>query len=265
MGAITDTVKDISGNLYFADDRGFSRMLAGQYPGTYSLRNIGKNVYETFIENRENITTSAIDRDKLRYYLFYTDSTTFKSGGLVFTFTDSRLKGATKLSLPNKIICSTEGTFTDGTNKTFLGASNGYVYQMFKGTSFDGLEIETSFTTSYYGYGSNRAWKHFKRIGFEIEADHRTIFKVRSRYDYQSPQLPTPSEESQTLTEGSGIWDTSEWDSFTWANDVLSTAIFYIQGYGTSMAISLRTNSKYKSQHKIYNITTDFTTGPVRQ
>ncbi|MCK5020358.1 MAG: hypothetical protein KAS32_25195 [Candidatus Peribacteraceae bacterium] len=266
VGSINGTIKNLMGDLHFADDRGFTSFQATADSGGYSLTNISKNVYKTYIANRENITFGTVDRDTNRYYLFYDDPTATGSSGLVFTFLKGKLKGATKIQLNHTVTSVTEGKLTDGTNKVYFGASDGFVYQLISGTSFDGSVIPTNLTTSFYHYGSPRIWKRFIRLEFEISASTGTTFDYRPRFDYNTSQLKLAVQQEETSETSGGIYGVSLWGSTVWAgSDVIDVMPLYIQGYGTNMAVEVQTSSAYRDAHTIHNITTDYTVGNTRQ
>jgi hypothetical protein len=266
MGAIPDTTVNLLGTLYFADDRGFSSLSPGFYSGQLNAKFIGKKIYKTYIENRDNITFGTVDRDTNRYYLFYTNESG-NASGLVFTFVGNKLKGSSKIVYQHKITSITEGKFSDGTNKLFFGSDDGYVYQMLSGTSFDGGVIATSLTTSYHHYGSPRHWKNFKRLGFEMTATNGTVFNIRPKFNYMSNLLANSAELSSTLSGSNEAnqWGSGVWGTMVWNVDLLENPVIYIQGYGVNMAIQVNTSSKYRPSHIIHNIFTDYTLGGVQQ
>ena len=70
--------------------------------------------------------------------------------------------------------------------------------------------------------------------------------------------MPTVDEESFSVTGSSGYFGTMIWGQFTWGTDAIGGEIYYFNGYGNNMAISIRTSSKYKETHAFHNFTVDY-------
>lgn len=258
IGARENTVESLTGSIYFADDRGFSVVEASAESGGLSANIIGKKVQETYLANISTITGSAVDRNTNRYYLFYNDSVSSLPKVLVFTFFNKRLKGVGILELDDEVTAVAEGSFSDGTNKIFFGSDDGYVYHFLSGTSFDGGVIATSLSTSYHHYGSPRSWKRFRRLTMEIDADNGTVFTISGSFDYDDTALKKPIDNTATIARGGSLWGSAIWGSFVWGTDLLTRQPIYTNGYGSNMSVNISTSSKYKTEHTIHNITTDF-------
>lgn len=264
MGGIANSISPLLGAIYFADDRGISKI--GPAPNWDGLlaTNIGKHVESLFNANKANITGSAVDRDANRYYLFYT------SGGyshaFVCTFNNDRLKGITRLVTSITVNCVTDGTFSDGTAKIYIGGNDGYVYEFNSGTSFDGDAIDTEMTTSNYHYGSPRYWKNFQRLHFEIACDSSASFTIGKIIDYGASDLAKTASHSESVAGGASTWGSGIiWGSFAWGSGSLGKAIDYIQATGVTMAIKVSTSSKYSGQHTIHNVTVDYIQQGLKQ
>jgi len=130
----------------------------------------------------------------------------------------------------------------------------------------DGETIDTYMVTGFYHYGSPGIWKHFERLQFEISCATETEFTIGTIYEYGSPLLPNTSTVDETVSGGAALWGGGiTWGSFTWGEGHLGRAVVYIQGYSTNMAVTITTSEKYKTQHTIHNITTNYAPGDVRQ
>ena len=266
VGGINETAKNILGDIYVADDSGFTSLTADPNTSAYSTRNIGKNVYKTYISDRDYIDFSVVDRDTNRYYLFYNVPGS-DTRGLVFTFANKKLKSASKFILKHSFSCICSESLSTGENVIYTGGSDGYVYKFLSGTSFDGETIPTRLVTSYYHYGTPRNWKIFKRIAMEADADLETSFNFRALFDYGETDLP--KNDMRTIVRGGSPaeWGAGIWGSFIWQADsgILNRVLGYVHGIGQNMAIEVRTESKYKHQHILYNVTTDFTLGNLKR
>ncbi len=80
---------------------------------------------------RTKVTASCVVRDKSQYRLFFSD-------GYVLYFTFSKAGGFMPVKLPNAATWAWSSEESDGSEVVYFGSTNGMVYQMERGTSFDG-------------------------------------------------------------------------------------------------------------------------------
>lgn len=264
LGALSGSVVALLGNVYFADDRGIAKIGPAPNFDGFISNLIGQKIETLYRANRATLSGAAADRDSNRYYIFYTYGGA--TNGLICTFDDFRLKGITAMELNVQMYCVANGTFSDGSSKIFFGGTDGYVYQLNSGTSFDGDEIETKLQTSYFAYGSPRNWKWFDRLSFEIDCPANTEFTIGKSFDYGSSDLSKPGSHDVEVSGGAVVWGSGIiWGSFIWSGGKLGKCIDYIQGYGTNMSITITTSSKYRGQHTIYNTIVDYQVQAIRQ
>jgi hypothetical protein len=267
QGAISNTVQNLFESIYFCDDRGPSRMLPTGETGGFTAENIGEKVESEYLDNKDAMTGSVIDNENRRYFIFYDNSDQTASNGLAFTIHKKKLKGVGRFVLSHRATVSTSGVLDNGTQMMLFGDDSGFIFQMEKGTSFDYTKIGTRLVTSYYHYGSPRNWKHFNRLGFEVDCDSQTTFEIGAVFEYGSPLLAKTSNESQDVSGGSSVWGSAAavWGQFTWGAGALGRAIHYLQGHGTNMAVVVITSSRTKTQHTIHNMTADYIMESLRQ
>jgi hypothetical protein len=267
QGAIEKTAQNLFETIYFCDDRGPSRMMPSAETGGFSAENIGEKIETEYLDNKDDITGTLLDRENRRYFVFYDNSDGTKSNGLAFTIHKKKLKGVGRFELEDRAVVAKSGVLDNGTNMMLFGDGSGFVYKMETGTSFDGELIATRLVTSYYHYGTPRHWKHFNRLGFEIACDSQTTFEIGVVFEYGSPLLARTTNQSQNVSGGGSTWGSAAaiWGSFTWGAGALGRAIHYLQGHGTNMAVVMITSSKYKTQHTIHNMTADYVIEGIRQ
>lgn len=264
-GAKTDTVQNMLGTLYFADDQGLASLGTVANFGDFSAKNIGKKVQNTYNTNKSRVTFSTVERGKNRLYLFFNTANDSTSSALVYTFRDKRIKGATVVRYNHKLTALTEGSLSDGTNKIYFGDDNGLVFEMLSGTSFDGEDIPTKLRTSFHNYGSSRLWKSFRKLFFEMTGDDDTTMQITTDYDYADRKISIDSPVSKDVDGAGSKWGTGIWATFTWSAKVISSAILYIQGLGANMSITMTSSSKYKNPHTVHNITVDYLNNGIQQ
>jgi hypothetical protein len=133
----------------------------------------------------------------------------------------------------------------DGSEVMFFGSSDGVVYQMDKGTSFDGDEIERYAHFAFNFSGSPRGRKRYKHAEFEIQGEGYAEFNVRTELSYNSSAI-TQDSAVTTITElSSGVWDSGVWDALFWDGRTLVPSDVSIGGTGTNISVIIQSLSDY--------------------
>ena len=253
-GAITNTVDRILGEIMYLDDRGITKLSASDTYGDFSAASLSKSVQRTILEKKDLVVTSAVHRENNQYRLFFNDMT-----GLIFTFdVEKKVKGITSVKYNHDMTCFIEGESATGEFKFLFGSSDGYVYRMDSGTSFDGEAIETKLATSFYSYKSPTNWKRFRKITLEAQADKDFTFYGTPEYNYRNPSVPRSSASSYNSTGYGGVWGTDAWGMFTYGSEEVQSPALYLSGYGNNMSMVITTSDKYAEPHVINSIITEF-------
>lgn len=253
-GAIERSAQSLLGDVYFADSEGISSLTTVSSFGDFSASTISKKVQKTYLAKKELISGSLIDRRNNQYKLFFSDGT-----ALYFSFNiDKKVKGVTKIIYPIPISHITQSS--NGVQKYFT-SSSGYAYRMDSGTSFDGAPIITYLLTAFYHYKTPGVWKHFKKITGEFSMEGGLAITVRALFDFQEEGFPKTVSEEYLSKGVAGLWDYDRWGEFSWGISDIQKGSMYLRGYGTNMAIDLRTSSKYKRPHVINNLIVEYALG----
>jgi len=257
-GAYSKTAHRLLGTTFFMDDRGVTSLESVDAFGDFESNTISQKVHNTIQTNKKRVTCATVSRDQNQYRIFFSNNYS-----LWFTFQDKKLRGATLTLYPIPVSRVVEGEDSAGNNVIFFSSgSTGYVYQMDSGTSFDGEVIETALSTAYSHYGTPRMWKKFKTVTFEISTLFDMDVILRQDYDYSSILVPRAGELLLSLDGTGQLWGSEDWGELIYASGSEETnrILQHVVGTGTSMNISLYSNSKYNYQHTIQNFTTDFET-----
>jgi len=253
-GAIPGTVERILGEIMYFDDRGITKLSATDAYGDFSAASLSKNVQRTLLEKKSRIVTSAVHRENNQYRIFFNDKT-----GFFFTFdVEKKVKGVTSIKFNHDVIACVEGEDSATSTKLYFGSSDGFVYVMDSGTSFDGEPIETKLATAFYSYNSPTSWKRFRKITLEAQADKDFVFFGKPEFNYRTPNIPRSNTESYTSTGYGGVWGTGAWGLFTYGSEEVQSPALYMSGYGTNMSIRIVTRSKFTTPHVINNIITEY-------
>jgi len=254
-GAIAKTANRILGRIIFMDDRGMTAIDATEAFGDFDAGALSKNVQVTLAQKQNLITCHVIHRAKNQYRLFFSDGT-----GLIWTFNEEqKIKGITAMDAGITVLCTDESEDSNGDVQIFFGSSDGYVYKMDSGTSFNGDAIKTRFSTAFYSYSTPSIRKRFRKITLEGRASRGVIFYGKLEFDYRASTTPKGvTEEASSLGIG-GIYGLDAYGSFTYGTTEVQNPILRDDGYGKNMSLVMITENKYTEPFVLNSMIVDYT------
>jgi hypothetical protein len=225
---------------YSFDDRGVMNMATTLNFGNFDSAALTLNL-RPFIADRRNLATaSGVSREKGQYRIFFSDGY-----GLYVTLANGSFMGAMPVQFPNAVACMSEGQRADGAETAFFGSTNGYVYRLDAGTSFDGFEIAANMTLVFNAIGSPRLLKRFRKASLEITGTSYADFYFNYDLAYATTDI---GQDTQTLYSSSLVssyWDTSYWDFFVWDSRTLAPSEVEVNGTAENIALKIASNSPY--------------------
>lgn len=239
VGAYARSIQHIGSTLMF-DDRGITTLQTSQNFGNFADATLSKLVRSWLNERRTKVIASCIARDKNQYRIFFTDDY-----ALYVTMDNNKVVGMMPQLLGHSVTCITSDETTDGSEEIFFGSDNGFVYQMEKGTSFDGDAIEAYMYLPYNNAKSPRVNKRYRRAMFEISGSGYAEFTFGYELGYNSTLIQQPASESITTSFSSTSWDSFTWDAFVWDGQTLMPSTAYMAGVAENVSLVIRSSSDY--------------------
>ena len=239
VGAFAHTLQQI-GQTIFQDDRGITNFYTVQAHGNFQHATISRDIQSLFNQKKTLANASCVVRDKNQYRIFYTDKTAF-----YITMDKRGIKGIMPITLEHKVTSIFSLEDNDGNEEIFFGSDNGFVYQMEKGTSFDGEPIEAFMFLHYVFNGYVRNIKKYLGITIEAEGDGYAEFNLGYELGYGSTDLAQPGLENQIINFSNNRWDLFTWDAFTWDGQTLAPSASKLHGSAVNLAIIVIKNSDY--------------------
>jgi hypothetical protein len=219
-GAIGHTAQYITQGVIL-HDLGIKLLSATQAYGNFA-NSIASNKIEPSL--RDLIATasdSMVVRRKNQYRVFFSGG-----NGVYMTFSTgpqgTSVNGFTTVTFPNPVLCSVSAIGASGTEEMYFGSSDGYVYQLDKGTSHDGTAITWSFALAYNHFGAPRQIKSFKKAVFEVTGSNYSTFNVAYSIGYGSTEYDSTASTEVTSSLSATTWDNFTWDQFFWDGRTLS-------------------------------------------
>lgn len=252
-GAVPYTAQNID-QAYVLDDRGIVSLGTTLNFGNFLPASLTMNL-RPYLENRiNNATASSVNRVKSQYRVFFSDGT-----AVYMTMVNGKLMGTLPVEFSNPVTCCVEGESASGVAVAFFGSTNGFVYQMDVGTSFDGGDIPASFNLVYNSIKSPRMLKRYRRASVEFAGDF--FAQIQFGYDlgYRRAEIPQPLDASYDADLRSSYWDSMDWDNFVWDGADVTPSEIEISGTAENISIRISSNSDLFEQFTVNTIILHYT------
>jgi len=244
VGAYEWTIQQVAYTL-FLDDRGITDIRTVQAFGNFDHSSLSNKVRRLINSKKPLAIASCVVRDKNQYRLFFSDKT-----AIYVTMDGSKLKGMMPVTLGHQItsICSEEDN--DGNEEVFFGADDGYVYQMEKGTSFDGDNIY-AYLYTHFDHARAIEWEktYHGPVTLEGRSNGYAEFDLGYLLDYGSATKSQPSTQMAEMPAAAGsMWDTGlSWDTgISWdASTTVPTIGLDLRGEGRNISWGITKDSDY--------------------
>ena len=149
-GAIAKTIQRIGPLTIAFDDRGVISITDTDTYGNFNDATLSYALRDTLELKKDQVTTSCIVRSKSQYRLFFSDGS-----GLIFSFARNELIGITPIEFTDPVKCVVSKEDSNGDEIILFGSTDGFIYQMEQGNSFDGENIRSFARVAYTNLGVN--------------------------------------------------------------------------------------------------------------
>lgn len=236
-GAKAFSCQNINASYSF-DDRGVINMATTLNYGNFDSASLTLNI-RPFIQNhRTLVTASGVSREKGQYRVFFSDGT-----ALYVTLSNGQYMGTMPVQFPNSVTCMAEGEKSDGSETSFFGSTNGYVYRLDSGTSFDGASIPSSLTLVFNAIGSPRLLKRFRKAALEITGSSYAQFAFSYDLGYSTTEINQESSTQYSTNLAASFWDSVYWDNFVWDGRTLAPSEVEVKGTAENISIRIASDS----------------------
>jgi hypothetical protein len=244
-GAIEWTIQKIGMGLYL-DDRGITTVQAAQDYGDFAYNSISEIVRPVIEDLSGKEVASIRVRKKNQYRIFYTDGHC-----LCLTLERGKIVGFTRFYYDEEVRCCCSVENSSGKEELFFGSSDGYVYQMDKGTSFDGGTLVSFIKTHFWHFKTPAHKKRYRKATIELDAPTTATITIFPEFNFGSEQ---DSDVDMSIDRSGGYWDIDAWESFIWDGPHISTGEARVDGSGQNIALNFYHSSIYDAPFTIQGI-----------
>ena len=244
VGAYEWTIQQIAYTL-FLDDRGIMDLRTVQAFGNFDHSQLTGKIRRLMTTKRPLSTASVVVRDKNQYRIFFTDKT-----ALYITMERAEVMGIMPVMLNHQITTAWSQESATGVEEAYFGCDDGFVYQMERGTSFDGDNIY-AFIYTHFDHGKSIEWskEYYGPVTLEGRGAGYAEVDVSYALDSGSADVGQPDIQTGILPLGVGsewdvglLWDTGVvWDD----TSTLPTLALDLRGEGRNISWIVTKNSDY--------------------
>jgi len=237
-GAKPYTVQHI-GSTHVLDDRGIIDLSRTEAFGNFENATVSRLIQPLLISLRDKISASSISLSKNIYRLFTSDgegvSVAFQEGSAVGF-------GVYNLGLDISVMSSSEDELGD--ERTFFGSSDGFVYEMDRGVSFDGAEKSCWLQTVFHNLGSSTLRKRFYRAFFDILVVGQANVEITASYSNESTDVRATAAAPDELRGFKSAWDSGAWNNAQYdTSSVIGSGYIDLTGTGDSISLIIYSKS----------------------
>jgi len=240
-GAYPYTLQSIS-EAFALDDRGIIQLSRTAAFGGFESGSVTRKIQKLIDRLKHSATASTVIRRFNQYWLFFENGMGLAcypvntANGMAFRVTQLHIER------PVRCICNAEDEA--GAERIFFGSDDGFVYELERGTSFDGAEIEAFVRLPFNHFRSPRIRKRWRKFILELEPEGPVSLHITPDRDYSSPDVVSSATQQIFVHGGKGgYWDTSEWDLFNWDTETVFVPEMQLTGTGQNIGFLIHHQS----------------------
>lgn len=221
-----DTIQEIGGDVVYMSQAGIRTLGGTERFDDLELGIVSKGI-QTILSDYSNFTedkySSCAIPSKNQYRLFINQSTLATSSVINFlgVLTDTPVdpKGIYEWAklVGMNVQCAANSYDTNTEIAVFANASDGYVYRMESGNSFDGTNIDYLFRTPYITLGNATLRKVMQKMELYTQISGDVDLRLNLIFDNQVSGTVQPPSIMITQTGSISVYGTAVYDTATYA------------------------------------------------
>lgn len=255
-GAIEDSLCVVD-KPYFMDDLGVRGMDAAQSFGDWQIGTITALI-EPLIRQKREASVDVVGIQKVRskdqIRIWYAD------GSGVSIYLGRKSPEAMIFGVDFTPVSVYSGEDSTGFEILLAGDDEGFVFEIDKGTSQDGGEVEAYLRMSFLHQGAPSDFKRYHRAFLDVITEQAdTVISFSSDYTFGDINLPSGTEASETIYGGGDFWNSAFWDQFNWSSPFQADATIELNGIGRNVSVVVMSDATHDAPHTLSSITINFT------
>ncbi|APC01319.1 hypothetical protein [Polynucleobacter asymbioticus] len=263
------------GDGYYLDTKGIVKMSQTQAYGNFEMSTLTRAIQPIIDSHRGMATASCIVRASNQLRIFFNDGTgvilyikgkqTATINGDILT-TDAADIMLFDMSQGGTVYFNTVESFLDNTGieRVFASGSTGFVYEMERGSSFDGYAINSLLLMSFNSSKTPRNIKHYHRTILQSIVQVTAQVSVGYDLDYGA-EVDSESRNSSMITQTGALWDQNNWDSGTWDSPYVNDYTVDTPGNGRNLALLIYANNAIDYPYTIQSMISHYSIGRLER
>lgn len=273
-GAVPYSMQNI-GFAYFLDVKGMMQINTTRNYGNFAMAVLTRKIQPFINANRGKVVASCIVRASNQVRIYYADGTGFSMymtpqntetiggdvllgdvvGGIM-TFDYSAAGGFTMI---------TSDVDTMGIERTFACGANGYVYELERGTSIDGVAIFSYLLTAFNSSKTPRNRKKYKRTTINAKCGNTANVSIGYSLSFGGQESVDGYQAFQTMFGNGSWWDVFTWDQFIWDAPYVNEYTVDMPGNGRNLSLIIYGNTDLDLPYTIQSAIPNYTIGRLER
>ena len=274
-GAAPYTSQNI-GDGYSLDTKGVVKMEQTQAYGNFEMSVLTRAIQPIIDSKRGLATASCVVKASDQYRVFYNDGTgiilyikgkqTATINGDILT-TDAADLMYFDFSQGTGVYFNTVDSVQDnlGVERIFASGSTGYVYELERGSSLDGVAMNAYLLMAFNSSKSPRNRKHYHRSVLQATVQNTAQVSIGYDMNYGQNEADQGIRNATALSLTGGIWDTNTWDQGVWDAPYLYDYIIDTPGDGRNFALLIYANNAIDYPYIIQSMISNYTIGRLER
>lgn len=240
----------------YQDEGGIRKLGTTSAFGDWRLGTLTQLIEPLFRTKRAagvSATASLVMRSKDQMWLFFDDAT-----GVVL-YLGRKDPEAMLFKLPVTVNCACASELTEGAGERyFIGCTDGFVYELESGTSFDGDPVDAFLRLAFNALGAPAQEKRFHSAEFQVDAPDACKIGIAFDVDYA---INTGGDETENdVDDGSPslIPSDEQYDDIDWTQPVQGVMRVHLDGIGRNCALSVITEQTTQEPHTLGAVTLNY-------
>lgn len=232
-GAVAYTTQMMASPTYL-DDGGIRNATTTAAFGGWVMGTLSQ-VVEPLVSLKKDTNVTAVAsmrvKRKNQYRLFYDD------GSGLTMYLGRKAPEILPFKLPIDVFCACSGEVDVGLgDRLFVGAEDGFVYELDRGTSFDGAPIQAYIRLPFNSIESPFQEKRYHKSTLEVSSPDPITIGVVFDVDYGMGL--GGAQEDVDVAAGAAMVTSELYSSITWSTPVQGRLEHHIDGIGPNIAIT---------------------------
>lgn len=242
------SIQEVGGDLIFLAPDGLRTIAGTERLSDVELGSVSRAIQpllNEMIGNLPNLVISSVVlREKNQYRLYYLDSSGVGRGfiGTLRTNAEGMTGYQWSETLGIPVYSITSYFDSRGTEVTYHGGADGYIYRHDVGNSFNGVTIPAEYRTPDVHFGDLGMRKTLSYLNLSIDNTGSIEMSLEPKFDFNSTEVIQPQPKSILIDTATNRYGTARYGQARYGQAYIPMTRIPIQGSGNSVSFKFFSN-----------------------